>query len=226
MNTPKFKCVIVDHDDTAVDSSRHIHHACHVEIMKALRPNITPVDLGEWFVINSRSGGLKAYFQSLKFTEEELRQEHARWAEFTQKSPIPPFYPGFVELMERLQKSGSLIVVSSHGPADQIYRHYFSTKRVVPNAVYGWDPDPSKNKPSPWLIEDVVRIFGLASPAECCVIDDMRPGIDMAEAAGAYPICAAWGPAFGLSKEIREFMTAHCKTRCKSVADLEQFLFK
>ena len=34
----KFQCLILDHDDTAVDSTREIHYPAHLEVMQTLRP--------------------------------------------------------------------------------------------------------------------------------------------------------------------------------------------
>lgn len=222
---PRFKAVIVDHDDCAVDSSRHIHHPAHLEIMKILRPLVTPCDLGGWFSINSSSTGLRHYLvHELRFTNDELLQEYEVWRTFTTDAPIPPFYPGFIDLLVRLKKHGCAVIVCSHSEETQITRHYASTG-FTPDAIYGWSHDKAKTKPNSYPIDDTIRVLGLSSPSEICVVDDMSPGIVMAQKTGAYPVAAAWGPSFNLSKDVHDFMVANVPTICESIPALSQFLF-
>ena len=50
--SPPCRCLVLDHDDTVVDSSPVIHYAAHVESLRAA-PGMAPVDLDGWFLRTS-----------------------------------------------------------------------------------------------------------------------------------------------------------------------------
>ena len=52
----RFRCLILDHDDTAVNSTAMIHHPSHLESMRVLRPQAPPIDLQGWFLKNFDPG--------------------------------------------------------------------------------------------------------------------------------------------------------------------------
>jgi len=119
----KYKCLILDHDDTAVDSTSHIHHPAHLEAMKILRPGLKPLDLKGWFLINFDPGIMTYLTEELNLTSSELEEEFNIWRSFT-SSRIPHFYPGFLELLHRYRKEGGLLAVVSHSQEDLIRRDY------------------------------------------------------------------------------------------------------
>ncbi len=219
----RFKAIIIGHDDTVVDSSRLIHHPAHIESMRVLRPDHIPCSLSEWFSINASPGGLMKYYQDLQFTKEEYQKEHEMWLQYSQATHIPRFYDGILTLLKKIQSAGVPIIICSNSPSSQIIRHYVGTG-VFPNAIYGWNPDKTLNKPHPWPVHDTVRRLGLTSPNEVCVIDDMTPGIKMARIAGAFPICAAWGPTFDLCHDVRQYMKDNSVYICPTVNDLANML--
>jgi phosphoglycolate phosphatase/pyrophosphatase PpaX len=214
----RFKAVIFDHDVTIVDSSLIIHHAAHVEIMKRLRPNITPCTLAEWLSINNQTDG----HPSFGFTAEERAIETELWAEFARDAPIHDFYEGFVNLVAKLQRSGVVVIICTHSNPIDVERQYDDTY-VTPIFIYGGTG--INNKPHPFPVLDTVQQFDLKSVADVCVVDGMSSGIKMALAVGAVPVCAAWGTAFCMSQEVREYMTENVAVHCHSVQDLDAFLF-
>jgi phosphoglycolate phosphatase/pyrophosphatase PpaX len=38
----RYRCLLVDHDDTAVDSTSAVHYPAHLEALRELRPGRTP----------------------------------------------------------------------------------------------------------------------------------------------------------------------------------------
>ena len=52
----KIKCLILDHDDTVVDSTATVHFPAHLEVMKKLRPNHPVINLNTWFEKNFDPG--------------------------------------------------------------------------------------------------------------------------------------------------------------------------
>jgi phosphoglycolate phosphatase/pyrophosphatase PpaX len=60
-------------------------------------------------------------------------------------------------------------------------------------------------------------------PSEIIVVDDLKPGYDMAKAAGVDIAAAGWAHNV---KGISEFMKANCEYFCKSPEDLRSILFE
>jgi beta-phosphoglucomutase-like phosphatase (HAD superfamily) len=191
--------------------------------MKAIRPAHVPCTLSEWFAINSAPGALAKYLERLNFTPEERKKEHHMWQVFMQTAPVPSFYDGFVDLMKRVQALGSKVVVVSHSDVTQITRHY-QTTGMIPDAIFGQAADVTKMKPYAWPVTETLSKYPECSINDCCVIDDMAPGIVMAKETGTYPICAAWGPTYSCCAEVRHFMAQHAKAVCTSISDLAKIL--
>ena len=47
----RYRLLLLDHDDTTVDSTASIHYPAHVESVRALRPDLEPCTLREWFEV-------------------------------------------------------------------------------------------------------------------------------------------------------------------------------
>ena len=47
----RYRLLLLDHDDTTVDSTASIHYPAHVESVRALRPDLEPCSLREWFEV-------------------------------------------------------------------------------------------------------------------------------------------------------------------------------
>jgi len=103
--TLRFKCLILDHDDTAVDGTARVHYPAHLQAMALLRPGVTPVDLDEWFRKNFEPGILSFLKDELGMTEAELKLEYDVWREFTTRDR-PQFYPGFLEAIADYKDHG------------------------------------------------------------------------------------------------------------------------
>jgi phosphoglycolate phosphatase/pyrophosphatase PpaX len=91
----------------------------------------------------------------------------------------------------------------------------------MPDEIYGWDLAKEARKPSPFAILDLMEKYSLKRE-EIIVVDDLKPGYDMARAAGVAFVGALWGQP---SEKIRGFMRENCKTCFDSTAMLEDFLF-
>ena len=68
--------------------------------------------------------------------------------------------------------------------------------------IYGWDIPKENRKPSPWCINDLADKFGV-NPEEILVVDDLKPGYDMARSAGARFAAVGWAHHV---KTINDFM--------------------
>ena len=216
----KYKCLVLDHDDTVVDSSASIHYPSFVEYLKIARPHLADkYTLEEYFEKNFHPGILELFTEEIGLTEEELQEEEAFWREYV-KSHIPSSYDGMRELIADFKAEGGIVVVDSHSLTENIIRDYKANGLPAPDYIYGWDIPKEMRKPAPGTILDLMKRYCL-SPDEILVVDDLKPGYDMARAAGVDIAAAAWAHNV---KGIAEFMEANCNYFCKTVAQLREIL--
>ena len=215
-----YSCLVLDHDDTVVDSSATVHFPAYLETMRTLRPDLLPVTLDGWFLKNFDPGILPYLTDELGFTSEELDTEYRIWRSFSSVRE-PHFYPGMADLLARYASEGGRIAVVSHSERDIIERDYRSAGEVVPELVFGWEMDADKRKPSPWPVLETLRVFD-AAPEEILVVDDLKPAVVMAKSAGVAVAGAGWGHSI---PEIVDYMKQKCDYYFAEIADLEKALF-
>ena len=216
----KYKCLILDHDDTVADSSATIHYPAHLEIMRRFRPNLKPVDLETWFLKNFDPGIAIFLTEELGLSKKELSEEYRIWQEFT-KSRIPKFYPGMADLLKRYKEAGGIITVVSHSERNIIIRDYHKNAEFKPDLIFGWDFDENKRKPHPYPVYEILKTFKL-KPEEALVIDDLKPAVLMARESGVSVGGAGWAHNI---KQIKEYMVRECDFYFSSIKDLSTFLF-
>lgn len=217
----RYKCLILDHDDTAVDSTSSIHYPAHLEIMRELRPGHDPVSLEDWFRKNYSPGIFEYYTEELGFSSTELKVEHKLWQNYT-RSITPHFYDGFIELLEKYKSLGGQITVVSHSESDIIKRHYdLNANTVKPELIFGWDLDRTKRKPHPYPVNSILSQLNM-KPEEALIVDDLKPGAEMARATGVAVAAAGWGHQI---PEIQQDMADTCDFYFKTIAEFSDFLF-
>ena len=217
----KYKCLVLDHDDTVVDSSASIHYPSFVEYLKIARPHLADkYTLEEYFEKNFEPGILELFTEEIGLSPEELEEEEAFWREYV-KNHIPSAYPTMKAIMERFKAEGGIIAVDSHSLSENIIRDYKTNDLPDPDVIYGWDIPKEMRKPAPDTIFDLMKRFNLSTD-EILVVDDLKPGYDMARAAGVDIAAAAWAHNV---RGIAEFMQANCNYFCKDPAELEKIIF-
>ncbi len=212
----KPKCLVLDHDDTAVDSTASVHYPAHLEVMKRLRPDMPIIDLDEWFEKNFHPGIMTFFTEELALSPEEMEEEYRIWQEFNAERN-PPFYDGLPGLLSEYIAAGGILAVVSHSTEENIRRHYsHGAPGVEPRFVFGWDYAPEKRKPSPWPILKILEETGLDA-SDVLVVDDLKPGVEMARAAGTRVAAAGWGHAV---PSIRKAMEDLCDFWLPDIAAL------
>ena len=97
----KFKCLVLDHDDTVVNSTATIHYPCFVEYLAERKPHLSgKFDLDTFFRKNFDPGVLEFFANDVGLTEREMEEEECYWRDFV-KNHVPAVYPGMREIMER-----------------------------------------------------------------------------------------------------------------------------
>lgn len=217
----KYKCLVLDHDDTVVNSTSTIHYPCFVEFLKLRKPALADrYTLSDYFRKNFDPGVTEFFRDEVGLSPEEFREEEAFWGEYV-KRHIPSAFPGMKEVIREFRAGGGKIAVDSHSYSYYIERDYRENGLPMPDIVYGWDLPPEERKPSPYTLFDLMRRFSL-SPEEILVIDDLKPGYDMARAAGVDFAAAGW--AYDVP-EIEDFMRQNCDYYFKTVAECRRALF-
>lgn len=214
----RYKCLVFDHDDTVVNSTATIHHPCFQEFLKLRHPGME-CSLENYFLKNFDPGFLPMCREEYGMDEAELQDEMDYWRAYV-KNHIPAAYPGIREIMERHRAQGGLICVVSHSMEDNILRDYRENNLPEPDAVFGWGQPVERRKPYPWPLREIMRRFSLR-PEELLMIDDLKPGYDMAQSCGALFAGVGWANDI---PEIEAFMRANCHVYFKTVAELDAFL--
>ena len=216
----KYKCLVLDHDDTVVDSSASIHYPSFVEYLKVARPHLADkYTLEEYFEKNFIPGILELFTDEIGLSAEELKEEESFWRDYV-KNHIPNAYPGMAEIIAEFKAGGGILAVDSHSLTENIIRDYKANGLSMPDVIYGWDIPKEMRKPSPGTLFDLMEKYDLR-PEEILVVDDLKPGYDMAKSAGVDIAAAGWAHNV---KGIRDFMTANCEYFCETVDDLRKII--
>lgn len=214
----RYKCLVFDHDDTLVNSTATIHHPCFVKFLGEYRPGMS-CTLEEYFIKNFHPGFVQMCREDYGLSDDDLVVETEYWREYV-KDHIPSAYSGMKEIMERHRAEGGLICVVSHSFEHNILRDFKANSLPEPDAVYGWSRPIEERKPYPFPLEDIMRRFSLEAH-ELLMIDDLKPGYDMAKSCGVDFAAVGWSNDV---PEIEDFMKQNCSFYFKSVGELDRFL--
>ena len=219
MNLMKIKCLVLDHDDTTVNSTPCIHYPAFLKILEAVRP-ASHYSMEE-FLIQNFSPGLSSFYRDeLGFTDEEMKLEWNIWRDYIRRI-IPPFFPGMADVIRRQKENGGLVCVVSHSFPEFIRRDYQAADVPEPDLIFGWDKDRTKCKPNTYPLEEIMRITG-CRPEEMLMVDDLKPGLDMAHGCGVKFAGCAWGYDV---PQIHKAMADDADWMLYSVDDLSALLF-
>ena len=214
----RYQCLVFDHDDTVVNSTATIHYPCFVEYLERYYPG-KYCSLETYFLKNFDPGFVPMCREDYGMSDEDLEHEGRYWRSYVQNH-IPAAYPGIREIMERHKAEGGLLCVISHSFDDNIRRDYRANGLPEPDLVFGWEQPPEHRKPYVWPLEEIMRRFDL-SASELLMIDDLKPGYDMATECGVDFAAAGWANDI---PEIINFMRKNCQYYFKTVAELAAFL--
>lgn len=217
----KYKCLVLDHDDTVVSSTAEIHFPCFVEYLKMTRPAIADsYTLTSYLEKNFDPGITSILRDELSMDDKEMQEEIDYWAKYVERF-VPHAYNGIGQIISRFQGEGGIVAVDSHSLERYIRRDYEKNSLPTPDIIYGWDIPPEERKPSPHTLFDLMKRYNL-SPCEILVVDDLKPGYDMARGAGVDFAAAGW--AYNVPS-IEEFMRQNCDYYLKTVDELSKLLF-
>ena len=223
MNAPakqlKYRCLVLDHDDTVMDSTRLIHHPAFLVYLKEMRPGFT-ISLEEYFRMNFHPGFLEYCEQVLHLTPADLDREMAVWKAYV-ATHVPRAFPGMNKIMAEQLRRGGHIAVISHSLRVNILRDFRENDLPEPSMVFGWELPREQRKPAPFALDRLMAAMDLA-PEEMLVVDDLKPGYDMAKTRHIPFAAAGW--AYDVP-EIRAFMRENSPLYFETVEGLYRYLF-
>ena len=216
----KYPCLVLDHDDTVVQSETTINYPYFCYILDQFRPGET-ITLEEYTDGCFHPGFADMCRQRYQFTDQELKEEYQGWMEYV-KTHIPAPFPGIGSLIHRYKEAGGILCVVSHSSQVNISRDYMTHFGILPDDIYGWDLPEHQRKPSTYPLEQIMLKYDL-KPEQILVVDDLKPALVMCHNAGVPIAFAAWSKENNPS--ILEEMTRLCDHTFHTVQELEQFLF-
>ena len=153
----KYPCLVLDHDDTVVQSEKTIGYPFFCRILSEFRPGET-ISLGDYVRDCHNYGFAEMCKRRWNFTDKEQSDEYRRWMDYV-KTHIPDAYPGFGDVIHRQKEEGGLICVVSHSSVENITRDYALHFGIQPDAIFGWDLPKEQRKPNPWPLEEIMRRY-------------------------------------------------------------------
>ena len=216
----KYPCLILDHDDTVVQSETTINYPFFCYILDQFRPGMT-ITLEEYTYGCFQPGFAGMCREKYHFTDEELAEEYRQWKEFV-RTHIPPPFPGIERIVKRQKEAGGMLCVVSHSSAENITRDYQTHFGIVPDAIYGWDLPEYQRKPSTYPLEHIMATYGFTAD-QMLVVDDLKPAWEMAKNANVAIAFAAWSKRD--IPQITEEMSRLCDFTFETTEKLEDFLF-
>ena len=220
MKRLRYPCLVLDHDDTVMDSTAHVHYPAFLLSLAEMRPDHF-VTLEDYFRLNFDPGFLPYCEQVLGLTPQEQAREHEIWQTYVD-GHVPQVYPGMARIIRTQTALGGYVCISSHSVSHQIRRDYRENDLPQPTLVFGWDRPRELRKPNPYSLDRIMDRLGLG-PKDLLMVDDLKPGYDMAAARGVDFAAAGW--AYDV-QEIRDFMRENSPHYFETPEELEAYLFE
>lgn len=215
----KYKCLILDHDDTVVKSTPDIHYPSFIEALKSLRPEKNSLSLEEFVSYCFSPGFSELCKDVLKFSKADQEYQYNIWRSYTTEK-APDFYPDFPELIKEYKESGGIICVVSHSESKQILRDYRLHCSLLPDLIFGWELKEYQRKPNPYPITEIIKHFNLKTNG-ILVLDDLKPGLDMARSCNVAFAAAGWSH---IIPEIKEYMKDNSDYYFSKVEEFKEFI--
>lgn len=216
----RFPCLVLDHDDTVVQSEATVNYPYFCYILDKFRPG-EKITLQEYIDCCFHLGFAELCRQKYHFTDQEMDEEFRGWKAYVQDH-IPDIYTGIDEVIHRQKEAGGLVCVVSHSAQQTILRDYRVHFGIEPDQIFGWDLPEAQRKPNAYPLKQIMQEYDLTAD-QLLVVDDMKPAWEMARKANVPIAFAKWGKIDcpGICKE----MEALCDYAFSSPNELKNFLF-
>ena len=216
----RYKCLVLDHDDTVVQTEKTIGYPYFRDYIERIRPGQT-LSFPEYVKDCNNMVFADMCRERWQMTEEELTEEYLGWKAYSRVN-IPEVCAGIGEVIRRQKEAGGIVCVSSLSTREIIERDFLHHFDFLPDAIYDYDLPVHQRKPNTYALEQIMADYGL-KPGEILMVDDMKLGWAMANAIGADTAFAGWSKTEfpELCAEMRDI----CTCSFDSPQELEKFLF-
>ena len=92
---------------------------------------------------------------------------------------------------------------------------------MSPDLIFGWELDEHQRKPNPYPIVEIMKRFNL-NTNEIIVLDDLKPGLDMARSCNVTFAGAGWSH---IVPEIENYMRNNSDYYFSTVESFNKFIF-
>lgn len=185
----RYKCIVIDHDDTVAATTEEIHYPSFKKSLKAIRPQLK-ISFEE-YINYSFEPGFECFLKEiLELNGEEMRLMYDNWEKDT-KDITAIFYKEIKDFLLDFHSKNGLIAVATHSNRARVEKDYMFNLGFIPYEIFAWELGKDKRKPSPYAVKEIMSKYKL-KPEEILVIDDLKPGLDMAKSAGVDFLWAAW----------------------------------
>ena len=215
----RYKCLILDHDDTVTNSAAETNYPNMLESLAIQRPGEEKHLTLEVFLMGTFQGYQNWVVQRYGYTQEEMDWQYPFWKECVMKNR-PSFVKGMADFLTRYREAGGIICVATHSYRVMIETDFNNNCGFLPHYINCWDDPEEQRKPYVYPIEEAMRRFGLEKK-DLLVVDDMLPGCQMANAAKVDFAAAFWCHDL---PPLREYMRDHAQYQLDSVAHLEELV--
>ena len=216
----RYRCLVLDHDDTTVDSTRTVNFPQFLEALDHFRPGFS-MTLEEYMLYCFDPGFYEMCEQVLHYTPQEMADHMQMWKDY-HKVHHPKFFPGMADLIKRQKTEGGFVCVVSHSSDDVIKTAYAHENVPLPDLIFGAEQPTERRKPSSWPLQEIMKTLHL-SPTDLLVVDDMPHGSIMSHSVGAHFAAAGW---YGMLPQIETYMKKNSDYFFNSIDALSSFLFE
>ena len=185
----KYPCLVLDHDDTVVQSEATINYPCFCRFLEIYRPGEV-YSFSEYVEDCSRMSFMDLCRVRFHMTDAELYKEYLFWKAYMNEH-IPDTYPGIGALLTAYRNAGGKICVVSMSSEKIILRDYQAHFGFVPDLIFGCDLPEAQRKPGIYPLKQIQKELGF-SAGQILIVDDMKFAVDMARNAGCPIAFAGW----------------------------------
>ncbi|MBS3987782.1 MAG: HAD family hydrolase [Erysipelothrix sp.] len=184
------KCLILDHDDTIINSQESIHYPLFVEVLKQLRPNIKPIDFERFIELSNEHGFVKMCRLLYHYTPQEIQYEYEYWRQRSSTIQAPSFN-GLKEVLTQFVDTGGKIIVYTMNAKQNVIDDYERLFNLTPDVIIAHDSFYKLKKPYRLSLLKALDDLKL-NVTECVFIDDTPMLLELKDRLNMDFIAANW----------------------------------